>query len=62
MHRIIEMIVSAKGEITITTKGYTGSDCLRASKFLEQALGVVSDEQKTAEFYQPAVTEQQVQQ
>jgi hypothetical protein len=52
MPRIIEVIVSPQGETTLQTKGYTGSDCLQASKFIEQALGVVTHDQKTAEFYQ----------
>ena len=60
--RIIEVTVSPKGEITLQTKGYAGSDCLRASRFLEQALGVTIQEQKTAEFHQSAATEQQVHQ
>ena len=40
MPRIIEVTVSPRGEATVQTKGYTGGDCLAASKFLEQALGV----------------------
>jgi hypothetical protein len=52
MPRIIEVIVSPQGETTLQTKGYAGSDCLQASKFLEQSLGVVTNDQKTAEFYQ----------
>jgi hypothetical protein len=62
MNRIIEVIVSPKGETSIQTKGYSGSECLQASKFLEQALGVAGTEHKTAEFYQPTQTEQHVQQ
>ena len=55
MH-IIEIVVSPKGETTVQTKGYFGSDCLQASKFLEQALGTTVIDQKTSEFYQPAST------
>jgi hypothetical protein len=62
MNRVIEVIVSPKGETSVQTKGYSGSDCLQASKFLEQTLGVVGTEHKTAEFYQPAQTEQHVEQ
>jgi hypothetical protein len=58
MPRIIEVIVSPQGEITLQTKGYAGSDCLQASKFLEQALGVVTNDQKTTEFYQANATQQ----
>ena len=61
MSRIIEVLVSPTGEATVQTKGYAGADCLRASEFLEQALGVTATEQKTAEYYQPAAAEQHVQ-
>jgi len=59
MSKIIEVIVSPKGETSIQTKGYAGGDCLQASKFLESALGIVATEQKTSEFYQFAQTNQQ---
>ena len=35
----IEIIVSPKGETTVTTKGFAGQSCRDASKFIEQALG-----------------------
>ena len=62
MPRVIEVTVSPHGETTIQTKGYAGADCLRASKFLEQALGVAALDSKTSEFYQTERVEQQVQQ
>jgi hypothetical protein len=62
MARIIEVVVSPTGETTVQTKGYAGADCLQASRFLEQALGVSTAEHKTAEFYQTAPAQQQVQQ
>ena len=57
MPRVIEVTVSPQGEATVQTKGYAGADCLRASQFLEQALGVVAGDQRTAEFYQAAPAE-----
>jgi hypothetical protein len=62
MPRIIEVTVSPKGETTVQTKGFAGSDCLQASKFLEQALGVSTADRKTSEYYQLAASEQHVQQ
>ena len=61
MSRVIEVTVSPTGETTVQTKGYAGGECLQASKFLEDALGVTAGERKTAEFYQPAGTEQRQQ-
>jgi hypothetical protein len=58
MSRVIEVIVSPQGESKIQTKGYQGNDCLQASKFLEQALGVVTDDQKTGEFFTTTPVEQ----
>ena len=48
----IEIIVSATGETTVQTKGFTGSSCRDASKFIEQALGDKTGETLTAEFHQ----------
>ena len=46
----------------ITTKGYVGGDCLQASKFLEQALGVVANDHKTSEYFAVEQAEQPLQQ
>jgi Protein of unknown function (DUF2997) len=62
MARIIEVVVSPTGETTVQTKGYAGADCLQASKFLEQALGVPTADRKTAEYHQTAPAQQQVRQ
>ena len=62
MPRIIEVTVSPQGETTVQTKGYTGGDCLQASKFLEDALGVVSADRKTADCYQSIPSQQHIRQ
>jgi hypothetical protein len=62
MARVIEVVVSPTGETTVQTKGYTGADCLQASRFLEQALGVITADCKTPEFYQNQSARQQLQQ
>jgi Protein of unknown function (DUF2997) len=61
MPRLIEVIMSPTGETTVQTKGFAGGDCLQASKFLESALGLVSVERKTSEFYNDAISEQHIQ-
>jgi hypothetical protein len=51
----IEITISPTGEVTFTVKGVKGGSCLDETKFLEQALGgVVTDQTKTAEFYEQA--------
>jgi hypothetical protein len=62
MSRIIEVVVSPAGEAVVQTKGYAGGDCLLASKFIEEALGVVADDRRTAEFYQAGQVEQEARQ
>lgn len=61
-NQTIEIIVSPKGETTVQTKGFTGSSCKDASKFIEQALGETTGEKLTAEFYQTVNAQQQVNQ
>ena len=55
MNKIIEIIVSPTGETRLETKGFTGSECKDASKFVEQALGATAGEQMTAEFHSSQV-------
>lgn len=49
--KMIDIIVSPTGETTIQTKGFTGRDCLEASRRLEEALGAKRSERLTGEFY-----------
>ena len=57
--RIIEIVVSPKGESVVQTKGFAGGECLQASKFIEDALGLRGRERKTPEFYAAAQSEKQ---
>ena len=58
MPRIIEVIVSPRGETTVQTKGFEGAECRKASKALEETLGITTNETKTAEFYHEAEARQ----
>ena len=60
--RTIEVIVSPQGESKIETRGFAGTSCQEASRFLEQALGLRSAEQLTAEYYQSTIQSEMVQQ
>jgi hypothetical protein len=59
MSKIIEIVVSPTGQTRVETKGFTGSQCREASRFLEQALGQWVTEQLTSEFYHQQSQEQQ---
>jgi hypothetical protein len=52
MKKTIEIIVSSNGEVQIDAVGFKGADCERATRFLEQALGVVSNRAKKPEYHQ----------
>lgn len=56
----IEITISPAGETAVQTKGFSGSSCRDASRFIEQALGERTAETLTAEFYQPQANEQRV--
>ena len=60
--RIIEVVVSPKGETQVQTKGFAGAECQQASKFLEEALSVAKNDRRTSEFYAAAEAHQQVKQ
>jgi hypothetical protein len=60
--KLIEITVDSKGQSKVETRGFTGSECREASKFIEQALGQRTGEQLTAEFYQAQSVEQQLKQ
>ena len=54
MTQTIEIIVSPTGQAQVLTRGFTGTNCRDATRFLEEALGRPTQEQLTSEFYQPA--------
>jgi hypothetical protein len=60
--KMIEIIVTTKGETSVQTKGFAGSSCRDASRFIEQALGQRIGEQLTVEFHQAQGVEQTHQQ
>ena len=58
MKRTIEVTVSPKGEILIDAIGFKGADCEKATRFLEEALGVVAQKQRKPEYRQANRTAQ----
>lgn len=51
MSKTIVLLVAPDGTSRVETKGFAGTDCQNASRFLETALGVRHGEELTAEFY-----------
>ena len=56
----IEVIISPDGSSRLETKGFRGSECRQASRFLEQALGIRRAEQLTDEFYRSVASSDHV--
>jgi len=54
--KTIEITVDPLGQTRIETKGFSGSECLDATRELERALGMTSKNQRTAEFYSQSST------
>jgi hypothetical protein len=58
MTKIIEITITAKGETSVTTRGFAGQSCRDASRFIEQALGQRIGEQLTTDFHLAADAQQ----
>ena len=59
MKPTVEIFVSPTGDFTIEGVGFKGAGCEKATKFLEEALGVVNSKVKKPEFHQQAGVHQQ---
>lgn len=61
MNQTIEVFILPNGKSKVQTKGFSGSDCKQASKFLEAALGQVSSDRLTDEYFCAQPTRQTLQ-
>ena len=62
MSRTIEILVTPDGQARLETRGFAGQQCRAASQFLEAALGQVTAERLTSEYYQAATATQPIEQ
>ncbi len=62
MNKVIKIIVAPNGQSHVETKGFIGSECRQASRFVELALGQQTQEQLTSEFHQQIAQEAHQQQ
>ncbi len=51
------VIVSTQGQTRVETKGFSGSTCRDATRFIEHALGKVASEKLTDDFYRQTEAE-----
>jgi len=52
MKPTIEIIVQSTGELRIDALNFKGADCEQATKYLEDALGVVGQKARKPEYHQ----------
>jgi hypothetical protein len=57
--RTIEIVIGTGGEIKIDAVGFKGPDCEQATRFLEEALGVVGQKIKKTEYHQRSTARSQ---
>ena len=50
--KVVEIIINASGQLTIGAAGFSGTDCEKATAFLEQALGKLTAKQRKPEWHQ----------
>lgn len=58
--KTIEITVAPDGQSKVETKGFSGTQCQQASRFIEQALGAPVKERLKPEFYVRAENTQQL--
>lgn len=58
MSKTIEIIIAPNGHSRVETKGFVGSECRDATRFIEKSLGQQTDEILKAEFHQAAENQQ----
>ena len=59
MKKSIEVTIHPDGAISIDAVGFKGADCEQATRFLEEALGVVATKQRKPEYHQRRTTTNQ---
>jgi len=60
--KTIEITVDPEGGVAVKTKGFTGSTCKDASRFIEQTLRQAEREKLLPEYFQQVGTSGQIQQ
>ena len=58
MPQEIHVDIAADGALAIDATGFAGADCEQATRFLEEALGSVTQKRRKPEFHQHAARRQ----
>lgn len=57
--KTITFTIDAKGNVRAETQGYTGAECLTASRPYETAIGQMTSDRATDEMYQQQLTQEE---
>ena len=49
--KTIDILINQQGQLTINAMGYQGADCEKATAFLEEALGSLTQKQRKPEWH-----------
>ena len=49
--KLIKVKVGPQGKIQVEAEGFTGGECLEATRAIEEALGLVKERELKGEFY-----------
>ena len=55
----IDFTIHPDGSVSFEVKGTKGSDCLELTREIEEELGLVTSREKTSEYYEESVSEQE---
>lgn len=50
--KAVEILINTSGQITINATGFSGTECEKATAFLEQVLGEITARQRKPEWHQ----------
>lgn len=56
MEKTIEILIAPDGGVKVTAHGYVGSSCEEATRAYEEALGTITSNEHTEEFYLDELT------
>ena len=59
MTKTIEITIDTQGNSQVETKGFSGSECMQASKSIEDALGAQANRRTTPEFFDSETVQNQ---
>ena len=54
----IDFTIHPDGSVSFEVKGTKGADCLELTREIEEELGLVTSREKTSEYYEESVSEQ----